>query len=154
MNIFNHGPYKSQFCVKWVGAMLYQENGLAITFAWQNEPWYMGSYVALVQVESYLEGCVTWSERQISKISKIFLKDRSHLARVGIKKTRSGCGFLQQSPMAYTYLLWRGVQGVMWIARETKVNLLTKKCYVVPSFTVMDEITQNILSFSNRKCGI
>jgi hypothetical protein len=31
-DIFNQGPYKSQFCVKWVDALLFQENGLAITF--------------------------------------------------------------------------------------------------------------------------
>ena len=35
---FNQGPYKSQFCVKWVDALLFQENGLAIAFTWQNEP--------------------------------------------------------------------------------------------------------------------
>ena len=27
MDIFNQGPYKSQFCVKWVGVLLFQENG-------------------------------------------------------------------------------------------------------------------------------
>ena len=28
-DIFNQGPYKSQFCVKLVDALLFQENGLA-----------------------------------------------------------------------------------------------------------------------------
>jgi hypothetical protein len=37
-DIFYQGPYKSQFCVKLVDALLFQENGLAITFTWQNEP--------------------------------------------------------------------------------------------------------------------
>ena len=41
MNIFNQGPYKSQFCVKWVGALILQDNVLAITFTWQNESWFM-----------------------------------------------------------------------------------------------------------------
>ena len=36
-DIFNQGPYKSQFCVKLVDALLFQENVLAITFTWQNE---------------------------------------------------------------------------------------------------------------------
>ena len=35
---FKQGPYKSHFWVKWVGALLFQENGLTITFTWQNEP--------------------------------------------------------------------------------------------------------------------
>ena len=38
MDIFNKGPYKSQFCVKVGDAWLFQENGLAIIFTWQNEP--------------------------------------------------------------------------------------------------------------------
>ena len=37
-DIFNQGRYKSQFCGKWVDALHFQENGLAITFTWQNEP--------------------------------------------------------------------------------------------------------------------
>ena len=40
-DIFNPGPYKSQFFVKWVDALLFQENGLAITFTWKNEPKYI-----------------------------------------------------------------------------------------------------------------
>ena len=39
--LFNHGPYKSQICVKWVCVLLFQEIGLAITFTWQNEPSYI-----------------------------------------------------------------------------------------------------------------
>ena len=35
---FQSGPYKSQFCVKLVDVLLFQENWLAITFTWQNEP--------------------------------------------------------------------------------------------------------------------
>ena len=34
----NQGPYKSQFCKKWVGALHFRENGLAIIFTWPNEP--------------------------------------------------------------------------------------------------------------------
>ena len=30
----------AEYRVKWVGAMLFQENGLSITFTWQNEHWY------------------------------------------------------------------------------------------------------------------
>ena len=36
--LFIQGPYKSQVCIKCVGVLLFQENGLAITFTWQNEP--------------------------------------------------------------------------------------------------------------------
>ena len=35
---FNQWPYKSQFCIKLVDALLFQDNWLAITFTWQNEP--------------------------------------------------------------------------------------------------------------------
>ena len=36
----NQGPYKSQFCKKWVGALHFRENGLAITFTWPEEARY------------------------------------------------------------------------------------------------------------------
>ena len=38
MDIFNQGPYKSQFYVALVDALFSPENELAITFTWQNEP--------------------------------------------------------------------------------------------------------------------
>ena len=36
--LFNQRPNNSQFCVKSVGVLLFQENWLALTFTWQNEP--------------------------------------------------------------------------------------------------------------------
>ena len=38
MDLKNHGPYKTQFCKKWVGELHFRENGLAITFTLLNEP--------------------------------------------------------------------------------------------------------------------
>ena len=38
MDLFNLGPYNSQFCKKRVGALHFRENGLAIIFTWPNEP--------------------------------------------------------------------------------------------------------------------
>ena len=38
MDIFNQGPYKSQFCITLVDALVFQENWLAITFTWHNDP--------------------------------------------------------------------------------------------------------------------
>ena len=38
MDLLNQGHYKSQFCLKWLGAFNFEENEFAITFTWQNEP--------------------------------------------------------------------------------------------------------------------
>ena len=40
MDSFNQCLKSQFFFVKWVGALLFPKNGLAITFTWQNEPWY------------------------------------------------------------------------------------------------------------------
>ena len=47
--LFNQGPYNSHFCVKWVGVLLFQENGLAINFTWQNETSYVINNFQVIQ---------------------------------------------------------------------------------------------------------
>ena len=34
----NQGPYKSQFCKKWVGTLHFWKNGMQSTFTWPHEP--------------------------------------------------------------------------------------------------------------------